>query len=129
MTSTNSHYLDRLLKPQTIALVGVSPREGTVGHDMLKVLLSGGYQGQVFLVNPRYDEIEGHKCYASLSDIPGQVDMAVLSVASHRMEPLFDEAIELNIGGVTIFDYFNLEEGASPSSNLVPFTVMFSVTG
>lgn len=115
MTSTNSHYLDRLLKPQTIALVGVSPREGTVGHDMLKVLLSGGYQGQVFLVNPRYDEIEGHKCYASLSDIPGQVDMAVLSVASHRMEPLFDEAIELNIGGVTIFDYCKLEEEASPT--------------
>lgn len=113
MTSTNSHYLDRLLKPQTIALVGVSPREGTVGHDMLKVLLSGGYQGQVFLVNPRYDEIEGHKCFASLSDIPVAIDMAVLSVASHRMEPLFDEAINLNIGGVTIFDYCKLEEEAS----------------
>ena len=105
MTLSNTHYLDRLLKPQTIALVGVSPREGTVGHDMLKVLLSGGYKGQVFLVNPRYDEIEGHKCFASLSDIPVAIDMAVLSVASHRMEPLFDEDISLNIGGVTIFDY------------------------
>jgi len=112
---TTSHYLDRLLKPQTIALVGVSPREGTVGHDMLKVLLDGGYQGQVFLVNPRYDEIEGHSCYASLSDIPVAIDMAVLSVASHRMEPLFDEAISLNIGGVTIFDYCKLEEEASPT--------------
>jgi len=39
---TTSHYLDRLLKPQTIAVVGVTPREGTVGHDMLKVLLDGG---------------------------------------------------------------------------------------
>ena len=115
MTLSNTHYLDRLLKPQTIALVGVSPREGTVGNDMLKVLLSGGYKGQVFLVNPRYDEIEGHKCFASLSDIPVAIDMAVLSVASHRMEPLFDEAISLNIGGVTIFDYCKLEEEASPT--------------
>ena len=115
MTTTSNHYLDRLLKPQTIALVGVSPREGTVGHDMLKVLLEGGFQGQVFLVNPRYDEIEGHKCFASLSDIPVAIDMAVLSVASHRMEPLFDEAIKLNIGGVTIFDYCKLEEEASPT--------------
>lgn len=41
--------------------------------------------------------------------------MAVLSVASHRMEPLFDEAIRLNIGGVTIFDYCKLEEEASPT--------------
>ncbi|EAQ67324.1 acetyl-CoA synthetase, putative [Marinomonas sp. MED121] len=115
MTLSNTHYLDRLLKPETIALVGVSPREGTVGNDMLKVLLSGGYKGQVFLVNPRYDEIEGHKCFASLSDIPVAIDMAVLSVASHRMEPLFDEAISLNIGGVTIFDYCKLEEEASPT--------------
>ena len=115
MTLSNTHYLDRLLKPQTIALVGVSPREGTVGNDMLKVLLSGGYKGQIFLVNPRYDEIEGHKCFASLSDIPVAIDMAVLSVASHRMEPLFDEAISLNIGGVTIFDYCKLEEEASPT--------------
>jgi acyl-CoA synthetase (NDP forming) len=115
MTSVTTHYLDRLLKPKTIALVGVSPRGGTVGNDMLKVLLSGGYQGQVYLVNPRYEEVEGLSCYASLSDIPVAIDMAVLSVASHRMEPLFDEAIALNIGGVTIFDYCKLEEEATPS--------------
>lgn len=115
MTSLTTHHLDRLLKPKTIALVGVSPRAGTVGNDMLKVLLNGGYQGQVYLVNPRYDEVEGLTCYASLSDIPVAIDMAVLSVASHRMEPLFDEAIKLNIGGVTIYDYCKLEEEAAPS--------------
>jgi len=105
----NQHRLDRLLKPESIALVGVSPREGTVGHDMLAVLHNGGYQGKVYLVNPRYDEIEGIPCYPSLSDIPETVDMAVLSVAGHRMEPLLEEAIKLGIGGVTIYDYCQID--------------------
>ena len=102
--------LDRLLKPRNIALVGVSPRPGTVGNDMLKVLHDGGFEGQVYLVNPRYEEIEGIPCYACMSDIPEAIDMAVLSVAGSRMEALIDEAITLKVGGVTIFDYCKMEE-------------------
>lgn len=112
--STNPHFLDRLLKPQAIALVGVSPREGTVGYDMLQVLLDGGYEGDIYLVNPRYEEVAGRQCYQSLTQLPVTVDMAVLSVASHRLEALIDEAIELKIGGVTIFDYCKIEEDTSP---------------
>lgn len=107
--TNNPHHLDRLLKPQSIALIGVSPRPGTVGNDMLEVLHNGGYQGKVFLVNPRYQEIEGIPCYASMSDIPEPIDMAVLSVAGPRMEALLDEAIALKIGGVTIYDYCKIE--------------------
>lgn len=114
-TQTQAHYLDRLLKPKTIALVGVSPREGTVGHDMLNVLLAGDYQGEIYLVNPRYEQINGQHCYNSLSELPVAVDMAVLSVASHRMEPLIDETIVLGIGGVTIYDYCKLEQESSPT--------------
>lgn len=115
LAQTQTHYLDRLLKPKTIALVGVSPREGTVGHDMLQVLLAGDYQGEIYLVNPRYEQILGKHCYSSLSELPVTVDMAVLSVASHRMEPLIDEAIALGIGGVTIYDYCKLEQESSPT--------------
>ena len=113
-TMNTSHPLDALLKPKTIALVGVSPRTGTVGHDMYKVLKEGGYEGELYLVNPNYDHLNGYKCYDSLSDIPASIDMAVLSVSSLRMEALIDEAIELKIGGVTIFDYCKLEQETTP---------------
>ncbi len=113
--NNNSHKLDALLKPTSIALVGVSPRSGTVGHDMYQVLKDGGYEGEIYLVNPRYDHLNGYKCYDSLSDIPFNIDMAVLSVSSPRMEALIDEAIELKIGGVTIFDYCKLEQETTPS--------------
>ncbi|MDM8350393.1 acetate--CoA ligase family protein [Pseudomonas sp. sp1636] len=112
MSSNNNnqaHFLDRLLKPQTIALVGVSARPGAVGNEMLRVLRQGGFSGQIFLVNPNYQEIDGIACFPSLSAIPASIDMAVLSVAGHRMEELLDEAIDLRVGGVTIFDYCMIE--------------------
>lgn len=112
MNSNNNnppHFLDPLLKPQTIALVGVSPRPGSVGNDMLHVLRQGGYRGQIFLVNPNYPEIDGVACFSSLSAIPASIDMAVLSVAGQRIEELLDEAIRLKVGAVTIFDYCMIE--------------------
>ncbi len=112
---TGTHDLDRLLKPKSIALVGVSPRPDTVGNDMLKVLYDGGFEGKVFLVNPRYPEIEGIPCFASLSDIPEAIDMAVLSVAGSRMEALVDEAIALKVGGITIYDYCKIDGEPAPT--------------
>ncbi len=112
---TEGHRLDRLLKPRSIALVGVSPRKGSVGNDMLEVLHNGGYRGKVFLVNPRYEEIEGIPCFASMSDIPEPIDMAVLSVAGPRMEALLDEAIALGVGGVTIYDYCKIDGETAPT--------------
>jgi acyl-CoA synthetase (NDP forming) len=114
LANPNSHPLDGLVKPKSIALVGVSPRSGTVGHDMYQVLKDGGYEGEIYLVNPNYDHLNGYKCYDSLSDIPFTIDMAVLSVSSQRMEALIDEAIKLKIGGVTIFDYCKLEKETTP---------------
>lgn len=113
-TINNPHYLDQLLKPESIALVGVSPRPGTVGNDMLKVLLDGGYDGKLYLVNPKYDQIEGFQCFKSLSDIPESIDMAVLSVSGNHMEALFEEAIRCKVGGITIYDLCKLEQDTSP---------------
>ncbi|EPJ48229.1 MAG: acetyl-CoA synthetase, putative [Osedax symbiont Rs2] len=108
-SADSTHRLDRLLKPKSIALVGVSPRPGTVGNDMLKVLNDGGYPGTVYLVNPRYEEIAGTACFSSMTDIPDTIDMAVLSVTGARMEALVDEAIGLNVGGLTIYDYCKIK--------------------
>ncbi|WP_370299080.1 acetate--CoA ligase family protein, partial [Pontibacterium sp.] len=60
-------------------------------------------------------EIEGIPCFPSMSDIPEPIDMAVLSVAGPRMEALLDEAIALNVGGVTIYDYCKIE-GEDPNA-------------
>ena len=112
---TSVHRLEPLLNPGSVALVGVSERVGSLGEWVLNTFLSGGYRGDLYLVNPRYDEMAGRRCYHDLGDLPIVPDMAVLNVGSARMEALVDQAIELGIPALTIFDYCDLEDDHEPN--------------
>lgn len=112
---TSAHRLEPLLNPGSVALVGVSERAGSIGEWVLSTFLSGGFAGDLYLVNPRYDEIADRQCYHDLGDLPVVPDMAVLNVGSARMESLVDQAIELGIPGLTIFDYCDLDEDQEPN--------------
>lgn len=72
--------LEKLFNPQSVAIVGASAEEGKIGHVMAKNILSLGYQGKVFLVNPKYDELLGQKCYLNLGEINEPVDLAILAI-------------------------------------------------
>ena len=72
-----SHRLDPLLRPRSLALVGASPRPGTYGHRMIGACLDAGFEGEVFLVNPNYDEIEDRPCYRSLKDMITKGTMSI----------------------------------------------------
>jgi acetyltransferase len=69
---------DHLLKPRSVALIGASTRTGSVGLITARNLLTCGYSGPVWLVNPKYREIEGHACHASVRALPAAPDLAVL---------------------------------------------------
>ena len=76
-----SHYhLDKLLAPRSIALVGASPRETSVGRAILRNLRSAGFGGKVHLVNPRYGEIDGVVAVPRVQDLPESPDLAVVAV-------------------------------------------------
>ena len=109
------HALDPLLNPRSVALVGVSERPGSIGRWLLDAFLGGRYPGELFLVNPRYPELAGRRCYADLSDLPTLPEMAVLNVGSARVEAMFDQAVELGIRALTLFDYCVLENEETPN--------------
>ena len=69
-----------LLQPRSVAVVGPSRRCGTVGRSVLRNIVTGGFTGAVWAVNPHARTIEGVPCVASVSDLPGQVDLAVIAV-------------------------------------------------
>jgi len=64
------HHLDPLLRPRSVAVVGASARTDSLGEWALRNLGLGGYPGHIYPVNPNYDELQGHRCYASLADLP-----------------------------------------------------------
>ncbi len=97
------HPLTPLLAPRSIALVGASETLNTPGNDMLHELRTSRYRGKIWPVNPKYDEIEERKCYASLSDLPSAPDLAVLAVGNQHLEQLVTEAIGMGVQGLVIF--------------------------
>ncbi len=69
-----------LLQPGSVAVVGASRRRGTVGREILRNIVTGGFAGDVYPVNPRAASMEGHACLPSVTDLPKGVDLAVIVV-------------------------------------------------
>ena len=69
-----------LLRPRSVAVVGPSRRGGTLGRAILRNIVTGGFTGPVYAVNPHARTMEGVPCVASVDDLPGPVDLAVIAV-------------------------------------------------
>ncbi len=109
-----AHRLDPLLRPKSMAVVGATAREGSVGNRVIQNLLKGNYSGELYAVNPRYEQIEGVPCFTSLSDLPGKVDHVVFALSDARLEDAFDETIKLGIKAVTIYSTLVLADDSNP---------------
>lgn len=108
------HRLDPLLRPKSIAVVGASAREHSVGQRIMRQLVGGSFDGAVYPINPRYDEIDGMACFADLNGLPGPVDLAVLSVGNQHLEEQLDMAIAMGIPAAVIFSSLYLEGDLEP---------------
>src|SRR5712692_177351 len=80
-----------LLDPEAIAVVGASQRGGR-GANVIANLRDCGFAGEIFAVNPRYQEILGYRCFASVSDLPAAVDCLVVAVAADAACDVLEEA-------------------------------------
>ena len=107
--------LNPLLNPKSIAFVGATTKPDVAGNDMLLEVLLSGYKGRTYCVNPKYDEVEGIKCYPSLSDLPETVDLAILAIGNARLETQLKEAIKLGVGSAVLFGSAFLEDEVAPT--------------
>ena len=98
-----THQLAPLLAPRSIALVGASRKRNSVGNDTLRNLLSGGYRGTVFPVNPSYAHLYGRICYPDIAALPDPVDLAILSVPNRVLLQTTEEAIAAGARALLIF--------------------------
>ena len=73
-----------------------------------------GFDGELHLINPRYDEVEGRPCHASLAELPGPVDHALLLVANDRLEAVVEEAIAAGVGALSLFGSCYLPDDHDP---------------
>src|SRR5574340_347152 len=78
-TMQEQHYLTPLFEPRSVAVIGASERDQSVGGVLLRNMLEAGYKGRLFAVNPNHKEIFGLPAYASVEDIPQRLDLVVLA--------------------------------------------------
>ena len=72
--------LAKLLRPKAVAVVGASPREGSVAGTILRNLEACGFSGDIYAVNPKYDTVLGFACYTSIDLLPEPTDLAILAI-------------------------------------------------
>ncbi len=92
----------RIMNPRAVAVIGASDGEGKIGNSVMKNIINGGYTGELYPINPRADEILGKKCYKSVKDIPGDVDVAIFAVPAKFCAPAMTEVGEKGIPGAVM---------------------------
>ena len=80
--------IDQLLAPKSVGLVGASPQTGSVGSTIAQNLVTGGFSGPIYFINPKYSEIHGVRCFPSISDLPQAPELAVVATPPHAVPGL-----------------------------------------
>lgn len=88
--------------PKTICLSGASTKEKSIGYELLNTIISYKYQGDIFPVNPKADEILGLKCYHSIKEIDQVIDLAIVVVPKQFAEETIDEILAKGIKAIIL---------------------------
>lgn len=100
---SKNESFNSFLNPQSVAIVGVSKDFSSISGKPLKNLIRHQYKGPIYLVNPKYNEIEGIACYSSILDIPGKIDLALIAVSSSRILQILAECEKKQVRHLILF--------------------------
>jgi acetyl coenzyme A synthetase (ADP forming)-like protein len=94
--------MNRIMKPEAVAVIGASSEAGKIGNSVMKNLINGGYQGAIYPINPTAGEIMGKKAYKSVKDVPGAIDVAVFAIPAKFCAAALVEVGEKRIPGAVL---------------------------
>lgn len=97
-----AQQLDLIFNPKSIAAVGASDREGTVGNALIKNLLKGTYSGLIYPVNPGHQTVQERKSYPSVLKLPKPIDLAIIAAPARTVPKIMLECGQAGIKGVVI---------------------------
>ncbi len=110
-----THRLDPLLRPKSIAIVGASEREHSLGQETLLNLTRGEFPGAIYPINPRYRELSGLPCYPDLMALPKTPDLVIFCVGDNRVEQVLDDVIETGAPAISIMSSLIIDDDDTPN--------------
>ena len=88
--------------PKTICVVGASAKEKSIGYELLKSIKQYGYKGKLFPVNPKADSVLDYKCYHTIAEITGQIDLAIVMVPKAFAEQTIEQLLGKNVRSIIL---------------------------
>ena len=105
--------LDALFLPETVAIIGAKDEPGAVGATILNNLISGGFKGRIYPVNPKRSKVFNLKCYPSIADIPEPVDLVVIVTPAATVPGLVAQCVAAHAKSAIIISAGFKELGAA----------------
>jgi len=94
--------LDKIFNPKSVAVIGASDEEDSVGHALMKNFTESGFEGRVFPVNLKKTEVMGLKAYPSVQQVPEPIDLAVIATPARTVPDVLEQCGKAGINGIII---------------------------
>ena len=104
--------LDKIMKPKSIAVVGASTKDHTIGSDIMKRLQEYNFNGKIYPINPKGGIIEGLQAYTSVLEVPAEIDLAIIVVNAKFVLDTIDQCHQKGIKGLCVITAGFKETGA-----------------
>jgi len=105
------HYLTSLFEPKSVAVIGASDKEHSVGGIIFKNILTSGYKGRLYAINPKHDAIQGEPAYKSIEEIGARVELAIIAVRAQSVPLLIEQCGRSGVRNVIVISSGFSESG------------------
>ena len=108
----SARSIERVLRPRSVAVIGCGRRPGGIGHEVLRNILAGDYQGPVYPVNPRARSVASVPAYPTVAAVPDQIDLAVIAVPQPQVAEVVEQCAAKGVRGLVVVSAGYAEIGA-----------------
>ena len=105
--------LEPLFAPRSVAVIGASRKRGTIGGELFHNIVSGGFTGVVYPINPKADSVQAVRAYKTVLEVPDTIDLAVVAVPARVVPAVVDECITKGVKALVVVSAGFKEIGAA----------------
>jgi acetyltransferase len=127
--ATPPHPLDSFFSPSSIALIGASRDLEKIPGRLLSMLRKNQYPGRIYPINPNYDELDGLKCFSSISDVGAPIDLAIVIIPARAVLGALEQCAAVGVKNAVIISSGFAEEGGDSTAMQDAIVALAKTTG
>ena len=113
MTTQDRHYLTSLFEPKSVAVIGASDREKSVGNIIFKNIRESSYKGRLYPINPKHSTIQGETAYKSIEEISTRIELVIIATRPQTVHDIVEQCGRSGIKNIIIITAGFAEAGHS----------------